>query len=145
MKLIWLLFVNFVKANTQQKFLFKQNPVGKCKTKATSMDVFLLSLSEEYLEPSRTFDDKLFCGMVYRQKAFRLYFQPKPLPEILTIANLRHAASRIRTCAEPEFSICWVKLCSSDNYYSTAPLMESFCKKSSVLLAVNYFCKISPS
>ena len=36
-----------------------------------------------------------FCGMVDRRKAFRTYFQPGTLSEILTIANLRHAASRI--------------------------------------------------
>ena len=42
------------------------------------------------------------------------YFQPGPLSEILTISNLRHTASRIWTCAESEFRLCWVKLCSSD-------------------------------
>ena len=41
------------------------------------------------------------------------YFQPGPLSEILTIANLRHAASRIWICADPEFRVCWMKLCSS--------------------------------
>ena len=45
------------------------------------------------------------------------YFQPGPLSEILTIANLRHAASRVWTCAEPEFRLSWMKLCSSDNHY----------------------------
>ena len=35
-----------------------------------------------------------FCGMVDRRKA-EPYFQPGPLSESLTIANLRHAASRI--------------------------------------------------
>ena len=39
------------------------------------------------------------------------------MSEILTIANLRHAASRIWTCAEPEFSLSWMKLCSSDNHF----------------------------
>ena len=45
-----------------------------------------------------------------------------PLSEILTIANLWHAASRVWTCAEPEFRLSWMKLCSSDNHYTTAPL-----------------------
>ena len=36
-----------------------------------------------------------FCSMVDRQKVFTPYFQPGPLSEILTIANLRHAASRV--------------------------------------------------
>ena len=40
---------------------------------------------------------------------------------ILTIANLWHAASRIWTCAEPEFRLTWMKLLSSDNHYTTAP------------------------
>ena len=35
-----------------------------------------------------------FCGMVDRRKA-EPYFQPGPLSEILTIANLRHATNRI--------------------------------------------------
>ena len=32
----------------------------------------------------------------------KLYLQSGPLPEALTIANLRYAASRIWTFAEPE-------------------------------------------
>ena len=47
------------------------------------------------------------------------FFQPGPLSEILTISNLQHAVSRIWTCAEPEFRLCWMKLCGSDNYYTT--------------------------
>ena len=43
------------------------------------------------------------------------YFQPGPLSKILTIANLRHAASRIWTCAEPEFRLCWMKLGAHPN------------------------------
>ena len=44
-----------------------------------------------------------------------------PASEILTIANLRHDASRVWTCAEPEFRLSWMKLRSSDNHYTTAP------------------------
>ena len=33
-----------------------------------------------------------------------------PVSEILTIANLRHAASRFLTYAESEFRLCWIKL-----------------------------------
>ena len=37
-----------------------------------------------------------FCGMVDRRRALvKPYFHPGPLSEILTIANPRHAASRI--------------------------------------------------
>ena len=35
------------------------------------------------------------------------YLQPRLLSEILTISNLRHAASRTSTCAEPELRLCW--------------------------------------
>ena len=36
------------------------------------------------------------------------------IPEILTITNFRHAASKILTCGEPEFKLGWLKLCNSD-------------------------------
>ena len=49
-------------------------------------------------------------------------FQPGPLSELFTIANLQHTASRISTCTEPEFRLCCMKLCSSDNHCTTAPL-----------------------
>ena len=32
-----------------------------------------------------------------------------------------HTAGRIWLCAEPNFRLCWIKLCSSDNHYTTAP------------------------
>ena len=59
-----------------------------------------------------------FCGMVEQRRAFWFYFQPRSLSEILTIANLWHATSRIWTCTESEFRLCWIKLCISDNQYS---------------------------
>ena len=58
-----------------------------------------------------------FRGMVDWRKA-EPYFQSGPLSEILTIANPRHAASRIWTCTEPVFRLWWMKLCSSDNHYT---------------------------
>ena len=33
----------------------------------------------------------------------------------------RYALSRVWTCAEPEFRVSWMKLCSSDNHYTTTP------------------------
>ena len=36
-----------------------------------------------------------FCGMVDRRKTFTSYSQPEPLSEILAIADLRHATSRV--------------------------------------------------
>ena len=48
-----------------------------------------------------------FCVVYgWPMKGVKPYFQPGLLSEILTIANLRHAASRISTCAEPEFRLC---------------------------------------
>ena len=42
------------------------------------------------------------------------------------IANFRNAASRIWACTEPEFRLCWIKLCSNDNRYTTAPLITFY-------------------
>ena len=58
-----------------------------------------------------------FCGRVDRRKAFIALYT-----EIFTIPNLQHAASRIWTWAEPEFRFSWMKLFSSDNHYTTAPI-----------------------
>ena len=52
-------------------------------------------------------DDKLFCGMVDRRKAFSLISSWSHCQRILTISNLRRTASKIWTCAEPEFRLCW--------------------------------------
>ena len=59
------------------------------------------------------------CGMVDRLKTFSL-ISSRDNWEILTTSNLRHATSRIWTCAEPEFRLCWIKLYSNDNYYTIA-------------------------
>ena len=66
-------------------------------------------------------DDELFLWYGWQTKGVSPYFQPEPFAETLTITNLRHAASRIWNCAEPEFVQCWRKLCSSDHHYTTAP------------------------
>ena len=50
------------------------------------------------------------------KKGVKPYFQPGPLSEILTIANLWHATSRIWTCVR-----ALLKVCSSDNRYTMAP------------------------
>ena len=71
-------------------------------------------------------DDELFLWYGWPTKGVYPYFQPGPLSEILTIANLRQAASRVWTCAEPEFRLSWTKLCSSDNHYTTSPLTTHY-------------------
>ena len=69
-----------------------------------------------------------FCGIPNQRKAFSL-FPARPISEILTIANLRHAVNKTWIYTEPEFSLFWMKLCSSDNHYTTVPhnvTMSSF-------------------
>ena len=56
-----------------------------------------------------------FCGMVDQRRT---------LSEILIIANIRHAAIMIWTCAEPEFSLCWIKLCTRDNQHHRSHLVQ---------------------
>ena len=62
-----------------------------------------------------------FYGMVDRWKL-------GPLSEILTITNLRHAASRIWTCAEPDLSLRWMKLCTTPRHHRS---------KGSIILSTN--------
>ena len=64
--------------------------------------------------------DELFLWYGWPKKGVYPYFQLGPLSEILTIANMRHAASRIWTCTEPEFRLSLMKLCKNDNNYTTA-------------------------
>ena len=59
-------------------------------------------------------------------KTFNLISSRHKLSEILTIANFRHAASRIWGCGEPEFRLSWMKLCSSDKHYTTALLYNHY-------------------
>ena len=56
-----------------------------------------------------------FCGMVDRRKAF------SPISSRDHCQGSTSAASRVWACAEPEFRLSWMKLCSSDNHYTTAP------------------------
>ena len=56
-------------------------------------------------------DDELFCGMVDQRKAFSL------------ISSRDHCqrSSPSRISQGFEFRLSWMKLCSSDNHYTTAP------------------------
>ena len=82
--------------------------------------------------------DELFLWYGWPAKGVWPYFQLGPLSGVLTIANLRHTASRVWTCAEPEFRFSWMKLCSSDNHYTTAPQHQAW-------LTNNCNTNISPS
>ena len=44
------------------------------------------------------------------------------MSEILTIKNHWHAGNRIWICAEPQFMLSWMKLCSSDSHCTTTPI-----------------------
>ena len=106
--------------------------VSHISNKETFQSSIPLWQSSAYCIWKRLCDDELFLWYGWPTKGVKPYFQPGPLSEILTIANLRHAASRIWTCAEPEFRLCWMKLCSSDNHYTTAPhrILFSFSERS---------------
>ena len=61
-----------------------------------------------------------FCGMVDRRKAFSL-ISSRDHCQRSSPSRISDTLSRVWTCAEPEFRLSWMKLCSSDNHYTTAP------------------------
>ena len=62
-------------------------------------------------------DHELFLRNSWPTKSIiKFHFQLEPLSEILPIANLRHAVSSIWNCAEHNFRLCIMKVCSSDNH-----------------------------
>ena len=63
-----------------------------------------------------------FCGMVDRRQAFSLISSWDHYKRSSPSRISEHPASRIWTCAEPEFRLSWRKLCSSDNHYTMVPL-----------------------
>ena len=63
---------------------------------------------------------KCFCGLVDWPKVFSLISSQDHCQRSF-IANLWHSMSRVWTCTEPEFRLSWMKLCRSDNHYTTAP------------------------
>ena len=67
-----------------------------------------------------------------------------PLSEILTTANLRYAASRIWTCAQPEFRLSWMitMLQTSRWLYSVhnSPFFETLVYVCQFVIASNCIC-----
>ena len=55
-----------------------------------------------------------FCGMVDRRR-LALF----PAGTIVRDPHHLESPSRVWTCAEPEFKLSWMKLCSSDNHGAT--------------------------
>ena len=64
-------------------------------------------------------DDELFLWNGWLTKGVKHYFQLTPL------SDSHHHKSptyhRIWDCAEPQFRLCWRKLCSSDNHFTRVP------------------------
>ena len=60
-----------------------------------------------------------FCGMVDRRKAFSL-ISSRDNCQKSSPSRISNTPSRVWTCAEPEFRLSWMKLCSSDNHYTMA-------------------------
>ena len=96
--------------------------VGKCNIKEWTLYWSLSVFLECFLrDDDDDDDDELFLSYGWPTKGIYPSFQPALLSEILTIANLRHAMSRVWTCPEPEFRLGWMKLSIIDNHYTTAP------------------------
>ena len=70
-------------------------------------------------------DDELFSWYGWSTKGVLSYFQPAPLSEILTIASLRHVASRIWTCLESELRLSWTALRQYQKTYKVNLLFNS--------------------
>ena len=62
-------------------------------------------------------DDKSFLWYGWRTKGFRLISSRDHCQRSSPSRISWHTTSRIWTCAEPEFRLSWMKLCSSDNHY----------------------------
>ena len=59
-----------------------------------------------------------FCGLVDQRKAFSL-ISSRDHCQRSSPLRISDMPSRVWTCAEPEFRLSWMKLCSSDNHYTT--------------------------
>ena len=105
----YLILININNTNNNNNIWILNNNDNDNK----NADISLLPISSMMMN--------CLCGMVDRRKAFSLISSRDYLSKILTIENLRHALSSVWTCAEPEFKLSWMRLCSSDNQYTTAP------------------------
>ena len=66
---------------------------------------------------------KCSCGIAHWGKGFSLISNRNHVKD----PHHRETLTRLQkiwTCAEPEFRLCWMKLCSSGNHYTTVPLMD---------------------
>ena len=56
--------------------------------------------------------------------------------------KLQHTASRIWSCAETEFSLWWMKVCISDNHYTTVPQRHEYYTYYLILRIFEYYIYI---
>ena len=85
----------------------------------------------------------IFFMVWLTNKTYLAYFHLGPLPEILIIVNLQHTASRIWTCAELEFRLCWMNFCISDNHYTTLAIKSLILIQSSSHILFSLFALIT--
>ena len=71
-------------------------------------------------------DDELFWWYGWPTKGVQPYFHLIPLSEILAIANLRYATSRICTCAEPELRLSWMTFAAAITTTPLPPFLHCF-------------------
>ena len=96
--------------------------VGKAQFRPSKILYTIISHIPKFAELLSDYDnnddDELFCVTVLLWglfKPWQLTFtcsQPRSLPKVLIISNLRYVASRIWTCAK-----FWIKLCSHEEHY----------------------------
>ena len=87
-----------------------------------------------------------FCGMLDRRKAFS-FISSRDHCQRSSPSRISDTPSRVWTCAEPEFRLSWMKLCSSDNHYTTAPLRVCLSDKKSnkqQMQVFLYYCRNCP-
>ena len=97
--------------------------IGKFFFKLTNFYVIICFLMMMMMMMMIMMMNNCFCGMVADERRLALFAAGT---EILTIANLWHAASRVWTCAEPEFRLIWMKFRSSDNHNTTTITTTTF-------------------
>ena len=68
-------------------------------------------------EPSNDYDELFFVEWFPDRRHWTLF--PSRTTARISHHRRPHAASRIWTCAEPEFRLWWIKLCSSNNHCTT--------------------------
>ena len=64
-----------------------------------------------------------FRGMFDRRKTFSLTSSRNRCQKSSPSRIFNTLGAGILTCEEPLLKLCWMKMCSSDNHYTTAPQM----------------------